>query len=108
MKTILRHILTAIFLSFLLSFIIVGVTLAAFLDDWPHILEQTVGGVSYLALILIIPIVCGIITGVVSGWYWQERLRRIVRQLDELAKGQKMTMDQETNEELDKIGRAHV
>lgn len=103
MNTIMRHILTAILLSILLSFIVVGVTLVAFLDDWPHVLDKTVGGVSYLAIIFMIPIVSGIITGFVSGWYWQERLRRIERQLDELAKGKKVTFGQEEYPELDKI-----
>lgn len=103
MNTILRHILTATLFSFLLSFIVIGITLAAFLDDWSDIIDQKVGEISYLPIIFMIPIVCGIITGIVSGKYWQERLRRIERQLDELAKGKKMTLDEERYPELDKI-----
>lgn len=103
MNTILRHVFTAILFSFILSIIITGITLVAFLEDWSLILDQKVGEISYLAMVLIIPIVSGIIIGTVSAWYWQQRVRRIERQLDELAKGQKMTFDQEPYAELDKI-----
>lgn len=103
MNTILRHVFTAILFSFILSIIITGITLVAFLEDWSLILDHKVGEISYLAMVLIIPIVSGIIIGTVSAWYWQQRVRRIERQLDELAKGQKMTFDQEPYAELDKI-----
>jgi NarL family two-component system sensor histidine kinase LiaS len=103
MNTILRHVFTAILFSFILSIIIAGITLVAFVEDWSLILDQKVGEISYLVIIIIVSIVSGIIVGIVSGWYWQQRVRRIERQLKELSKGQKMTFDQEPFAELAKI-----
>ena len=103
MNSILRHIFTAILFSFILSLMVTAVTIVAFLDDWSLILKQKVGEVSFLLIILILPIISGIIIGTVSGWYWQQRIRQVERHLDKLAKGQKMTFDQETYAELNKV-----
>lgn len=103
MKTILRHIFTAILFSYMLTLMVAGITLAAFIEDWSLVLHQKVGEVSFLLIFFMIPIFAGIIIGAISGWYWQQRLRRIERQLDDIVKGQKMENDDEAYSELDKV-----
>lgn len=104
MNTISRHVFTAIVFSLLISLIMIGVTLAAFpLKDWSFILEKTLYDIPYIAFVISIPVVAGAIFGVSAGWYWQQRLQRVSKHLDEIAKGQKISVDEEPYKELDKI-----
>src|SRR5699024_1326416 len=101
---ILRHVFTATLFSLIITLVIVGVTLAAFPpDDWSLILNKTIYDVPFLVLVFSIPIVAGAIIGITTGGYWRQRLQRVSRHLDEIAKGQKLSDDDEPYKELEKI-----
>ncbi|MBP1969480.1 NarL family two-component system sensor histidine kinase LiaS [Virgibacillus natechei] len=104
MTTIIRHVFTAILVSLFIALMLVGVTLLAFpLDDWSLIFKQEIGNVSFLLIVIGIPIMAGTILGMSTGWYWKQRLQQIDRKLDEMVKGQKVTVDDESYKELDSI-----
>ncbi|MEC5425000.1 sensor histidine kinase [Virgibacillus sp. C22-A2] len=103
MNTIIRHVFTAILFSILISVIIAGLTLAAFLDDWSTVLEQKVGDISFLLLVFAIPITAGLIIGIVTGVYWRQRMIRIEKQMEAILKDVKLGKDNEQYKELDKI-----
>ncbi|AIF44081.1 sensor histidine kinase [Virgibacillus sp. SK37] len=98
MNTIIRHIFTAVLLGFILSFIVTVVTLLVFVDNWTMIAEKKVGEVNYLVIVFGIPIVGGAIIGIITGTYWQQRVRHIEKQMDELLKGRKVKATQEFKE----------
>ncbi|GAB3057521.1 sensor histidine kinase [Virgibacillus ainsalahensis] len=104
MSTIIRHIFTSILICLFLTFILVGLTLLAFQpDDWSSIWQQQIGNVSFILLIIGIPVTAGAIIGISTGWYWKERLHQIDRKLDQMIKGQKITGDEESYKELHSI-----
>lgn len=103
MSTIIRHVFTTVIFSIIISLIMVAITIVAFVDDWSLVLRQSVGEVSFLFLIFIIPISAGLIIGIVTGVHYRQRMHQIERQLDEIIKGQKLTDDDESNKELEKI-----
>ncbi|MFC2949217.1 sensor histidine kinase [Virgibacillus sediminis] len=103
MKTIIRHVIAAVLFSVLLAVILVGITLATFsITDWSTIWEQKIGDFSFLASILGIVAVIGVIAGISTGWYWKERLYQIDRKLVQMVKGQKVD-EEEAYRELDSI-----
>lgn len=104
MSPILRHVFTAILFTLLITLMMIGITLAAFpLDNWSLIIDRTIYDVPFLVFVLGIPIIAGVIIGVTTGWYWRQRLQRVSKHLDEIAKGQKISTDDEAYKELDKI-----
>ena len=104
MNTIFRQVSTAILLSLILSITIAGITLSIFLgSDWSNILEYKIGDVPFLLVILTVPVIAGLIGGLVTGVYWQQRLQRTERQMQAIIKGQNLTIDDETYKELDTI-----
>lgn len=104
MSIILRHVVTGILFSIFISVLVLGATWIAFpLDDWTQLINREVADISYLLLIFIIPIGTGIIIGITTGLYWRQCFRRIGRQLDELIKGQKVTVEEESSKELNVI-----
>ncbi|SFA90084.1 two-component system, NarL family, sensor histidine kinase LiaS [Lentibacillus halodurans] len=104
MNPILRHVFTAILFSLLITFVMIGVTFATFpLDDWSLILEKTIYDVPFFILVFSIPVVAGAIIGMTTGWYWRQRLQSVSRNLDEIAKGQKISAADEPYKELEKI-----
>ena len=108
MSPILRHVFTAILFSLLITFVMLGIMFAAFpLDDWALLLEKTIYDVPFFVLVLSIPAVAGAIIGITTGLYWRQRLQSVSRHLDEIAKGQKLSADDEPYKELEKI-RHHM
>lgn len=103
MSTILRHVFTAVLSSILISLLMVGITITAFVDDLSLVFEQRIGGVSFLLFVFIIPISTGLIIGIVTGVHYRQRIHQIERQLDEIVKGQKVTNDDESYKELEKV-----
>lgn len=104
MKTIIRHVLTAVVLSLIISLIIVGVVFIAFpLDDWMRLIEKKMYDVPFLVIIFGIPIVIGMISGIITGIYWRQRLAYIERQLGDIIKGRNVPNDMNPYKELDMI-----
>lgn len=103
MSTIIRHVLITVIFSIIISLIMVGITIVAFVDDWSLVLGQSIGEVSFLFLIFIIPISAGLIIGIVTGVHDRQRMHQMERQLDEIIKGQKLTDDDESYKGLEKI-----
>ncbi|ASK62787.1 two-component sensor histidine kinase [Virgibacillus phasianinus] len=104
MNIVLRHIVTAVLFSFLVSIVIIGITLIVFpLDNFALLFNRKIADIPYVFVISLIPITAGLIIGISTGSYWRQRLHRIDRQLDELVKGQKLTTDDESYKELQAI-----
>jgi NarL family two-component system sensor histidine kinase LiaS len=103
MNMIFKHVFTAVLFTLLISLMMVSFTYFIFMDDWSLIFQQQVGDISFLLLVIVIPVLAGIIIGIVTGVYWKQRLQRIEKQLLDIAKGQKLTADVEPYKELDKI-----
>jgi len=93
MNVVLRHAMIGIVFSVLLSLIMMGFTFLTFPpEEWSVLMERDVWDMPFLLFALIIPVMIGAITGISVGLYWHKRLHRIDRQLDELVKGQKVTI----------------
>ncbi|TFJ91810.1 sensor histidine kinase [Lentibacillus salicampi] len=108
MIPILRHVFTAILFSLLITLVMIGITFAAFPpDDWSLIWRKTIYDVPFLVLVFSVPTVAGAIIGITTGGYWRQRLQRVSRHLDEMAKGQKLSEDDEPYKELKRI-RQHM
>ncbi|GAA0422182.1 MAG: histidine kinase [Bacillota bacterium] len=105
MNMILRHIVTAVMFSILLSIAMVGLTLVAFVNDWSRIVDQKLGDVSFVLVIFVISVAAGLIIGTVTGYYWRQRIHHVERQLDEIIKGQKLTLDIDAYKDLEDIHR---
>lgn len=108
MSTMLRHVFTAIFFSVFITLIVVGLTFAAFPpDEWAFIIERTIYDIPFYVYVIGTPITAGAVIGLLTGWYWRQRIQRVERHLDEVAKGQKLSDDDDPYKELEKI-RHHV
>ncbi|OZU88713.1 two-component sensor histidine kinase [Virgibacillus indicus] len=109
MNTIIRQVSTAVLLSLIISITIAGITLSMFLGrDWSDILGYKIGEVPFLLVILIVPVIAGMIGGLVTGVYWKQRLQRTERQMQAIIKDQNLTIDNETYKELDTIEKLMV
>ncbi|WP_077327935.1 sensor histidine kinase [Virgibacillus siamensis] len=108
MSTIFRHVVTAIFFSLFITLAVVGITFAAFPpDDWSYIVQKTLYDVPFIVYVVGTPITAGAVIGIMTAWYWRQRIQRVEKHLDEVAKGQKLSDDEEPFKELEKI-RYHV
>jgi NarL family two-component system sensor histidine kinase LiaS len=103
MNMILKHVFTAVLFTLLISLVMVSFTYFVFVDDWSLLFQQRIADVSFLLLVVLIPVAAGVIIGIVTGVYWRQRLHRIEKQLSDISKGQKRTKDLEPYRELDKI-----
>lgn len=104
MKTIIRHILTAVLLSLVITLIITGLILNAFpLDNWMLLIKKKVYDIPFLVIVFGIPIVIGFISGTITGVYWRQRLSYVERQLGSIIKGQHISSEVNTYKELDSI-----
>jgi len=107
MNTIIRHIIMAIIFSLLLAVLLIVITFFAFSLAKPHgwsiLWQQPIGDVSYLLAIIGVAVIFGTIIGIAIGWYWKVRLHQIDRKLDQIVKGQKLSLDDEPYQELDSI-----
>ncbi|WP_085991421.1 sensor histidine kinase [Oceanobacillus senegalensis] len=104
MNIILRHVLTSIWFTLIWTFILLGLTFLFFpLEDWSLLLEQRLGNVSFLVWLLGSIAVMGIIVGLTLGMYWKQRITHVERKLNELVKGQNLSIDDESYNELEGI-----
>lgn len=104
MNIIIRHIFTSVLFSILLSAAIISITFLFFpLKEWMLIWNEKLGSVSYLLWIIGITIVTGIIFGVTIGVYWKQRVYEVERDLDELIKGKKLAMSDDSYRELEQV-----
>ncbi|MFD1038799.1 sensor histidine kinase [Virgibacillus byunsanensis] len=104
MNTVVRHVFTAILFSLIISIMMITVTFIAFpLDDWAFVVDRNLYDIPFLVFVFSIPIVAGMIIGITTGLYWRQRLHQIDRQLNEMVKGQKFTIDEEPYKELESI-----
>lgn len=115
MNIIFRHVVTGIIYSIFLTLAILGITFIVFpLENWKVILERNIFELPFIWVILILPILLGIISGISTGWYWRQRLQQINRQMNELVKGNQIISNQDiyseniSIQEKIEIGRAHV
>ncbi|MED4475162.1 sensor histidine kinase [Oceanobacillus caeni] len=104
MNIIIRHIFTSVLFSILLSAAIISITFLFFpLKEWMLIWNEKLGSVSYLLWIIGITIVTGIIFGVTIGVYWKQRVYEVERDLDELIKGKKLAMSDDSYREMEQV-----
>ncbi|MFD2045105.1 sensor histidine kinase [Ornithinibacillus salinisoli] len=104
MITILRHAFTGIAFGILISVMIIGITFLAFpIEDWTLIFTHNMGDIPFAVIILCVSGMVGSIFGITIGLFWRQRFHKINRQLDELAKGQKVTIDEQPYTELQTI-----
>lgn len=104
MNIVIRHVVTAVLFSVLVSVAVVGITLVTFPpDNFGLLLDRKIADVSFMFVIALIPVVAGLIIGISTGLYWRQRLYQIDRHLDEIVKGQKLTTSDESYKELNTI-----
>lgn len=104
MKTIIRHMFTAVLLSLVISLITAGIIFIAFpLNDWTSLIEKKMYDVPFLVILFSVPIGIGIISGMITGLYWRQRMSYVERQLDDIVKGHHLPKDTSPYKELDKI-----
>lgn len=104
MSLVMRYGFVGIGCSLFISLTMIGITLLAFpLDDWSILLERRIFNMSYFLLALIIPVLIGGIVGVSIGWFWRQRFHIIDRQLNELVKGEKITIKEDSEKEIAQI-----
>lgn len=91
MKMVIRHVVMATIFSLFLAIIIIGVTFVAFpLNHWSDIVNKEIGDVPYLVIVITIPLMLGIIFGLIYGIHVKQRFQHIHHQLDNIVKGQEM------------------
>lgn len=104
MNIIIRHTLTIVLYSILLSIIILAITFFFFpIGDWALLWNSEQGNVSYLLWIVGTVVSVGIIVGISISIYWKQRINHTERILDELVKGQKLSNDVDSYKELELI-----
>lgn len=107
MKILLRYMIVGILFAILVTLLMVGVTILTFpLSDWSELVHAKFLDVSYIVLVITVPLVIGSIIGISVGWYWRQHLRKIDRQLKEVIKGQTVTVVADQDIELEKINES--
>ncbi|WP_249871234.1 sensor histidine kinase [Oceanobacillus saliphilus] len=101
MNTVIRPVFTAILFSILFALMLVGVTLLFFPPaNWSAVWTEGFGNVSFVVWVLGIAILIGTITGLSIGWYSKQRLHHVERKLDQMVKGQKVSLIEEPYKEM--------
>ncbi|MCM3739296.1 sensor histidine kinase [Oceanobacillus luteolus] len=104
MSTVIRHILSGILFSFLLTIAILTLVFHLFPPESYAVLwEKEIGNVAFIIWLLGFVLAGGTIFGISTGWYWKQRLYRIERKLDKLSKGQRIDDEKEPYHELKSI-----
>ncbi|WP_121640108.1 sensor histidine kinase [Virgibacillus sp. Bac330] len=103
MNLLLRHISAAVLYSIILTILVTGVTLFAFVDDWSTIVNKKIEDISFLFILFVIPVTVGIITGIVAGIYWRQRVHFVEKRMEEIVKGQKLSFDLEIPKGLEQM-----
>ncbi|WP_217585934.1 sensor histidine kinase [Lentibacillus saliphilus] len=89
MNTVIRHVLTIIFFTLLMSLMTVTIVLLAFPpDDWSLIFDRKLNDIPFLAFVFGVPIIFGTIIGLIISLYWRQRLKHVEHQLSHVEKGQ--------------------
>ncbi|MCE7793488.1 sensor histidine kinase [Salipaludibacillus sp. CUR1] len=93
MSTLIRHILIAVLFLFLFSLFLLGLTFMAFpLESWSRLYQQSIYDVSYLYFVLITIGAAGVVFGLIYGSFWRKKLKNISEGLEDLIKGQKISL----------------
>ncbi|NBJ71507.1 MULTISPECIES: sensor histidine kinase [Clostridia] len=100
MNLLFRHISTSVFYSIVLTILVTGVTLFAFVEDWSAIFDKKIEDISFLFILFVIPVSVGIVTGTVTGLYWRQRIHYLEKKMEEIIKGQKLNFDLEIPKDL--------
>lgn len=103
MSTFLRHVITSIIFSFLLTGIVISTTLAAFpIKRYSMLWSTSFFDIPFIIIIASLTLMAGLVLGISLSWYWQQRMKYMERRLTEIVKGQ---LEEETNPypELDKM-----
>src|SRR5699024_8785959 len=101
MSTVLRHILTGIIYSLVFALSLLSLLLLVFpIGEFSLLWETELGNVSFLFWIIGLVLISGTVFGISVGWYWKQRIHRIERKLEALAKGQPLTTDEDPYVEL--------
>src|SRR5699024_12269621 len=104
MKTVIRHMFTAIVLSLVISLITGSIIFSAFpLNDWIALIETKVYDVPFLVILFGVPVGIGMIGGLITGLYWRPRMTFVERRLVEDVKGHQLTHEVSTYKELEKV-----
>ncbi|MDY0405196.1 sensor histidine kinase [Virgibacillus sp. 179-BFC.A HS] len=104
MSTFLRHVITAVIFSLLLTGLVMAVVLVAFpLKNWSMIWETSYFDIPFLVVPLGLALIAGLVLGITSAWYWQQRIKHLERKLTEIAEGQLTNEEENLYPELDKI-----
>lgn len=109
MRIIIRYVAVGIIFSVLVTLVMVTTTLFVFPPgDWEDLLTKKLFDVYFIALIIGISILLGVILGLSTGWYWKQHLRIIDRQLNEVIKGQSIPHLSVQDTEMIKINKSIV
>lgn len=91
MRIMMRQMAISLLFILLAVGIVLGTTFLLFpLEDIHLLLSRKLFNVSYLALIGIIILVTGLVTGIVSGQLWKQHIHYVNRQLNQLYQGQSL------------------
>ncbi|MRG87314.1 sensor histidine kinase [Salinibacillus xinjiangensis] len=95
MKLILKQVVIGLLAALGLTLLILGITFLTFpLEDWGQLLDTyLMEDIPYLWFILAVAVLAGMISGVTYGMVWRQKINHIQRKLDELLKGQKLTIN---------------
>ncbi|MBO1004280.1 sensor histidine kinase [Pseudogracilibacillus auburnensis] len=103
MMTTIRHIVTSIFFGVFLMVTIISITFFVFpLEEWSVLFHEKIYNVPYLLLLAIITITFSSIIGMITAFYWNQRIHYVERQLELVNNNQPLTSD-DTYKELQKV-----
>ncbi|SDZ04549.1 two-component system, NarL family, sensor histidine kinase LiaS [Evansella caseinilytica] len=103
MNLIVRQIVVGLVGAFAFVIALAALTVYAFpLENWQVLLNVKIFDVPFLYLMIFIIADIGIITGFVYGWLWRRRFKYINERLEELLKGQPLSLN-----DFDKLPEFH-
>lgn len=92
MKMILKYMLIGMIFSLILTCVGAGILLWSFPPpDWKLLYEKSWMDLPFFVFMLWLPIAAGALIGLIFGVCWNQRLKRIGRQLESLLKEQQIT-----------------
>lgn len=104
MNIVIRHIISWLVFSLVISSSVLGFTLLIFpLDDWMDLFQQTIFEIPFLAFVYITPLSLSLIVGTTIGWHYRQRFKWINRLLGNLNKGETITFEREQFKDLSYI-----
>src|SRR5699024_11503578 len=104
MKTVIRHMFTAIVLSLVISLITGSIIFSALpLNDWIALIETKVYDVPFLVILFGVPVGMGMIGGLFTGLYWRQPMTIVERRLEGIGNGHQLTQDVSPYQVLNKV-----